>query len=192
MCWNISRWVNRLKSLSQLGLIDRWPFETPLSGLERPPIQVVPVSKGGSFDKVAFAGSLQPFRWMAGAQLAIKLRHFSPQEHRKNLFSSRRPQKTFFSPRNRKQLKQPAGSTCAQVDQTRATKSLEQIAPTSLWGEGAPAYERRPSPPVVAAPSQAVLESCSIQPKRIQKIFNQDSVGLWEGLQNTSHGIRPF
>ena len=93
----------------------------------------------------------------------------SPQEGRKKK----------FSPRNRKQPAPPVLKS-TKLEQPKVWSRSHQ--PLSEEREGAPAYERRPSPPVVAAPSQTV-------PKRIQKICQQGFVGLWEGLQNTSHGI---
>ena len=93
----------------------------------------------------------------------------SPQESRKKK----------FSPRNRKQPAPPVLKS-TKLEHPKVWSRLNQ--PASEEREGAPAYERRPSPPVVAAPSQTV-------PKRIQKICQQGFVGLWEGLQNTSHGI---
>ena len=98
----------------------------------------------------------------------------SPQEGRKKLFS---PQETESSPSS-----QPAPPVLksTKLEQPKVWSRLNQ--PASEEREGAPAYERRQSPPVVAAPSQTV-------PKRIQKICQQGFVGLWEGLQNTSHGI---
>ena len=100
----------------------------------------------------------------------------SPQEGRKKK----------FSPRNRKQPAPPVLKS-TKLEQPKVWSRSHQ--PPSEEREGAPAYERRPSPPVVAAPSQAVLESCSIQPKRIQKIFHQDSVGRFTKHQSWNPSV---
>ena len=108
----------------------------------------MPLSKSGSFDKIVFAGSLQPFRCMAGAQLAIKLRHF---------FLLKNTAKKIL----RKKLAENTSSSQPAPPVLQSTK-LKQ---PKVWSrsrqppfEGAPAYERPPYPPVVAAPSQAVLD----------------------------------